>query len=589
MNGIDAYSCTMARWKAKQAPDLSLIHYWKNILPGDNIGPWLFSQRELKDTDTARQFLQPLLHNLHDPFLMDDMEKAAGRLVHAIQSKEQIMVYGDYDVDGTTSVALMVRFLQELGLQPEFYIPDRYTEGYGLSQKGIDYALEHQYKLMIALDCGIRSVELSDYARNHGLDLIICDHHNPGPELPKAYAVLDPKKPNCAYPYKELSGCGVGFKLIQGVCQILSLPDSHWEKLLDLLAVSIACDIVEIKGENRILAWHGLKNINEGKRSPGLSTLLPALEKEAPKDPKTGKILPTCTISDLVFMAGPRINAAGRIHNARAAVNLLLSDNPAEADLFKKELEEYNSQRKKLDETITKEALQQIEKQVHKKSQVAYAPHWNKGVVGIVASRLIEESYKPTIVLTLHDGMVTGSARSVEGFDLYDALCSCEYLLEKFGGHKHAAGMSLKPENLDAFILAFEEAVALRIEPEQTELTWTYDMEIQFSDIHPNSLKMLQKLAPFGPGNMQPLFLSREVRNAGGSQTMGQDQNHLKLSLLQGECPYIFFGVGFKLGQRWFEPIKSGKLFDILYSMDMIYSNGRKSIQLNIKDIRLSE
>lgn len=576
----------MTRWIAKSDPDPSLLEYWKQILPGDSIGPWLLSQRKLEDTNSARAFLQPNLAQLHDPFLMDDMEKAALRVVQAIQNREKVMVYGDYDVDGTTSVALMMRFLKEVGLEPEFYIPDRYTEGYGLSQQGIDYAISEAFTLVIALDCGIRSVELASYTQQNGVDLIICDHHNPGPEIPKAFAVLDPKKPQCSYPYKELSGCGVGFKLIQAVCVLLHLPDSTWLHLLDLLAVSIACDIVDINGENRVLAWHGLQNINEGIRSPGLSTLLPILDKETPLDPVTGKPIPTCTISDLVFMAGPRINAAGRIHNAKAAVHLLLSDNPLQAAAFGKELEAYNSERKKLDEEITREALEQIQHQTHKKSQLAYAPHWKKGVVGIVASRLIEHSYKPTIVLALDAGMVTGSARSVEGFDLYDALCSCEDLLEKFGGHKHAAGMSLKPENLEAFTQAFEEAVAQRILPEQTELTWSYDMELRFDDIHPNSVKMLQKLAPYGPGNMQPLFLSRAVRDAENSQTIGQDQNHLKLSLLQGDCPNMFFGVGFKLGKQWIDHIKAGQVFDILYSIDRIYTKGRKSIQLNVRDIR---
>lgn len=584
-----AYSCSMTRWIAKTPPEKEHLEYWKQLLQGDPIGPWLLAQRGLTDTESARRFLQPNLSQLHDPFLMHEMEKAAERVVQAIQKREKILVYGDYDVDGTTSVAMMMRFLNELNLSPEFYIPDRYAEGYGLSQKGIEYAIQGHFRLVIALDCGIRSVELAELAQSKGVDLIICDHHNPGPTIPKAYAVLDPKKPECQYPYKELSGCGVGFKLIQAVCQILDLPDRIWEDLLDLLTVSIACDIVEIKGENRVLAWHGLQNINEGRRSPGLSTLLPILDHETPLDPVTGKPQPTCSISDLVFMAGPRINAAGRIHNAKAAVHLLLSDSPLEADRFKKELETYNAQRKQLDEQITREALEQVKQQLHKKSQVAYAPDWNKGVVGIVASRLIEHSYKPTIVLTLHDGLITGSARSVEGFDLYNALCSCEHLLEKFGGHQHAAGMSLKPENLESFILAFEEAVAERILPEQTELSWIYDKEIRFEDIHPLSLKMLQKLAPFGPGNMQPVFLSKNVKDAGGSGIIGQDGTHLKLNLLQGDHRLMLFGIAFKQAPLWADYIKSGHPFDIIYTIEMVYPKGKKSIQLNVKDIRTTE
>lgn len=534
----------------------------------------IMAQRGITDFESARAYFAPKLTDLHDPMLMQDMEKAANRILKAIERKEKILVYGDYDVDGSSSVAMMYSFLKKHHDALEYYIPDRYSEGYGISNTGIDYALDNGFTLMITLDCGIKAVEKIERAQKEGLDVIVCDHHRPGTDLPPAYAVLDPKRGDCAYPFKELSGCGVGFKLIQAVCTLKPEFTKITNPLhyLDLVSISTACDIVPVVGENRVLLYYGLKQINEQPK---------AFVKALLGDERMGNT----TVSNLVFIAGPRINAAGRIEHAHRAVELLTSDDREVLREKSKLINNHNDHRKELDKEITLEALAQVaEGSDQKKSTVVYDEKWHKGVIGIVASRLIESHYKPTIVFTKSNGKITGSARSVKGFDIYDALEECTGHLEQFGGHKYAAGMTLLPEQLEGFKNKFESVVAERITPEQTVAPLEIDVTLDFDEINFKFLRILQRMAPFGPGNPAPVFITKNVTDAGYSKVVGKDESHLKVHLKQTSNGNVMSGIAFgKAGELGL--VKSGKPFSVVYNLNENVFNGKMEIQLKVKHI----
>ena len=533
-------------------------------------------QRGITNFEDARYFFRPTLTQLHDPFLMKDMELAVIRITKALQNHEKVMVYGDYDVDGTTAVALTYSFLSQFTSEITYYIPDRHKEGYGISTAGIDFAAANNFSLIIALDCGIRSVDKIDYANSLGIDFIICDHHLPGEILPKAIAILDPKRTDCEYPFKELSGCGIGFKLAQAYCQANDLPDELYEKYLDLCMVSIAADIVPVVDENRVLAYFGLKKLNENPCT-GLKALMLISGKTT-----------TYSITDVVFLLAPRINAAGRMGDAKDAVKMLLSDKDSIADEHSTFINAQNTDRKSFDQNITKEALsiiQQSEVLINKKTTVVYQKDWNKGVIGIVASRLTETYYRPTIVLTESNGNYTGSARSVFGYDLYEALLSCSHLLEQFGGHKYAAGLTIKPENLTLFTEKFEEVVAATITPDLLIPEIKIDSEIELSQIDAKFYRILAQMAPFGPQHMAPIFMSNGVSLIGNAQIVGI--NHLKLSVKQQNSA-IFEAIAFGLGE--FESIlEPNKLFSICYTIEENVWKDKKRLQLNIKGIKINE
>lgn len=532
-------------------------------------------QRGIHTFEQARDFFRPQLEHLHDPFLMCDMEAAVTRIEKAIGQEEKVLVFGDYDVDGTTAVSLVYLFLKQQQARVDYYIPDRYKEGYGISFQGIDYAAEHGFSLIIALDCGIKSVKHVEYAREKGVDFIICDHHLPGEELPPAVAVLDPKRKDCQYPYKELSGCGVGFKLCQAYCIKHNIPEETMYSMLDLLCVSIASDIVHITDENRILAYYGLKKINEDPR-PGIRALLDNFGKKK-----------NYTITDVVFSVGPRINAAGRIADAKAAVRLLIAEEETEIKQFAEILNTRNTERKGLDQSITQEALEMISAGAQyntRKSTVVFKSGWHKGVVGIVASRLIENHYKPTIVLTESEGKATGSARSVNGFDIHTAIEKCEHLLLQFGGHTHAAGLTLDVARVEEFILAFEKVVAESIGEESLYPQLFYEQELLLSDITPRFTRILQQFAPFGPGNMNPIFVSRGVADTGWAKIVGT--NHLKFTARQQDT--MFSAIGFGFG-NFYEDLRKGKLFDICYHIEENEYKEKVYSELRIVDMKLSE
>lgn len=541
----------------------------------------LLVQRDIKTFEEARAFFRPNLADLHDPFLMADMDKAVTRLTTAMQSNEKILIYGDYDVDGTTSVALVYKFLSKFYANLDFYIPDRYTEGYGVSYIGIDYAAENNFSLIIALDCGIKAVEKIKYATSKGVDFIICDHHTPDAELPPAIAVLDPKRDDCNYPYKHLSGCGVGFKLMQAFSMSNNIEIQQLTPLLDFVALSVASDIVPITGENRVLTFYGLKQINSNP-STGVKAIL---EVCGLKDREI-------SISDIVFKIGPRINASGRMKQGREAVELLVSNNFDDA--FKKgsTINAYNNDRKDLDKNITDQALNVINTDAEyskRKSIVVYNPDWHKGVVGIVASRLSEEFYKPTIVLTNSNEFASGSARSVPGFDIYKAIESCRDLLENFGGHMYAAGLTLKIENIEEFSRSFEKAVAANILEEQTYPQIEIDAVLEFKEITPKFIKILKQFAPFGPGNMKPIFESRRVFDYNdSSRLVGKDQEHLKLELIDGSCENVVSGIAFRM-YEYNDHLKAFNPLDICYTLDENTFNGNTSVQLTIRDIKKVE
>ncbi|MEO8795622.1 MAG: single-stranded-DNA-specific exonuclease RecJ, partial [Daejeonella sp.] len=511
----------------------------------------------------------------HDPFLMADMEKAIQRIEKAIAAKEKIMVYGDYDVDGTTSVALVYSFFKKYHPEIEYYIPDRYAEGYGISTQGIDYASKNGFSLIIALDCGIKSIDKIAYANQLSIDFIICDHHLPGDKLPEAVAVLDPKRSDCEYPYKELSGCGIGFKLIQAWCQYKNIPFEEILCFLDLVAVSIASDIVPITGENRILAWHGLKRLNT-EPCKGLSALIDIAGKKE-----------NFTITDVVFMIGPRINAAGRIDDAKHSVKLLIAEDDAYAFERGQIINQKNSERKIHDSSITEQALALIDNDIDligRKTTVVYNEKWHKGVIGIVASRLTEKYYRPTVVLTESNGHIAGSARSVLGFDLYEALSECSELLEQFGGHKYAAGLTMKAENIPAFQDKFEEVVSASIPAELLIQQIPIDAELKLIDLDSKFFRILNQFEPFGPQNMSPIFLSKNVNIIGPATEVGN--KHLKMCVYQ-EGSHRFDCIGFGLAE-YLPQINQGISFDICYCIEENNWRDRRSLQLNIKGIRIN-
>jgi len=577
------------RWVLKETTDIEAV---KQLASALNINEKLGSllvQRGIKTYEEAKQFFRPSLKNLHNPFLMKDMDKAVDRVLLAHERGEKIMVYGDYDVDGTTAVALVYSFLRRFHKKSEFYIPDRYKEGYGISYKGIDFAVKNGFTLLITLDCGIKAVEKVAYAKKHGLDIIIGDHHRPGETVPEAAAVLDPKQPDCQYPYKDLSGCGVGFKLIQAIASKRGDPESTVFSGIDLVAVSIAADIVPITGENRILAYYGMKRINEKPRA-GLGVLLASAGVGKNTNSGNQYFDKEITINDMVFMVGPRINAAGRIENATDSVRLLISRNKEYAKKLGGQINELNLTRRDLDTNITNEAIEILkgdEKYKNRKTTVVYRETWHKGVIGIVASRLIETFYRPTIVLTKSEGLITGSARSIKNFDIYDAIDACSHLLEHFGGHTYAAGLALKPENLDRFIEEFENYASERLTDEMMIPEIEIDEEIYISDINSKFFRILKQFAPFGPGNMSPSFQTKNVVDTGYVKLVGKNgSDHLKFSVVHPDhSGSPFPAIAFNQGSH-FDEMKSGKPFRICYHIDENHWLGQTNLQLRIKDIK---
>ena len=550
----------------------------------------LLVQRGIDTLEKAKKFFNPQLSDLHDPFLMKDMDKAVERVERAVRNREKIMVYGDYDVDGTTAVALVYKFLRQIGHKDLlFYIPDRYTEGYGISTKGIDHAARKGATLIIALDCGIKAIEKVDYAKRKGVDFIICDHHLPAEEIPRAVAVLDPKRADCSYPFDELSGCGVGFKLVQAYCQKNGIPFQQIEPLLDLLAVSIASDIVPLVDENRILAHYGLLRLNASP-SKGLLSIIKIC----------GLDRHNITIDDIVFKIGPRINAAGRMRmdendeNAApsggyAAVNLLIEGNESLAEEFGSVIDGFNQDRKCIDRSVTQEVHDFIEAHAElkaAKSTVIYNPRWMKGIVGIVASRLIETYYRPTVVLTMSNGFVTGSARSVPGFDLYQAIESCSDLLENFGGHMYAAGLTMRPERVEEFTRRFNAYVEENIDPITLQPQVEIDSELFFSNITPAFRRDLNRFQPFGPGNPAPVFVTRGVVSHGETKLVGADCEHLRMDLMQRQKPNTTIQTIAFQQPTHYEWIRAGHPIDVCYQIVENHYRGSVSVQLRIKDIK---
>lgn len=567
------------KWILRENADAETVSQLSSELGVDPVLSELLVQRGVGTFQQARSFFRPDLGNLYDPFLMKDMDKAVERLRKAVTSGEKILVYGDYDVDGTTAVSLVYSFLSSLTPDVDFYIPERYDEGYGVSYKGIDWAAENGFTLIITLDCGIKANEKVDYAQAKGIDMIICDHHLPENELPKAMAVLDPKREDCTYPFDDLSGCGVGFKLVQAYSQRYGIPFETLIPLLDLLVVSIASDLVSVTDENRILAHFGLKQLNGSPREGLLAMIqLSGLE-------------PThITIDDIVFKIGPRINAAGRMESGRIAVELLTASDAETAFRIGTEINEHNNERKNIDRRITQEALDMVRNGSCLSSgnaTIVYNPQWHKGVVGIVASRLVEAFYKPTIVFTQSQGgLVTGSARSVHGFDLYDAIESCSDLLENFGGHLYAAGLTLKEENLLKFCERIENFISGRIVPQMQTPVVEIDAKLNFAQITPKFLRILKQFQPFGPGNTAPVFLTENVYDNGNGRKVGAEGGHLKLELIQESHPYHHISaIAFNMA-GFFDHIKAGNPIDICYSIVENYYRGTANTQLRIKDMR---
>ena len=587
------------KWILHQPVDRQQVADIVKVLNIDENLATLLVQRGITNYEEAKTFFRPSLSQLHDPFLMKDMDKAVERVMRAINDGEKVLIYGDYDVDGTTAVAVVYTYLKPFFKKKkiEFYIPDRYEEGYGISIKGIDYAADNGFKLVIALDCGIKAVERIEYANQRGVDFIICDHHRAGDVIPNAVAVLDAKRPDCHYPYDELSGCGVGFKLVTALSMKgLGTIEEVYE-LLDLLAVSIAADIVPITGENRVLAYFGLKQLNKKPR-PGIEAILQHANiyrrDEDQLDEDENVLTRELTISDLVFLIGPRINAAGRIAKASDSVRLLLADKKDHAEKLAASINDLNDERREFDNRITEEALGMIDADDvlrDAKSTVVFNERWHRGVIGIVASRLTDYYYRPTIVLTRANGLVTGSARSIKNFDIYDAIDNCSDLLEHFGGHKYAAGLSMKPENLPEFRRRFEAYVAEHLVDEYFVPEMEVDLKIKFSDITSKFMRILNQFAPFGPGNMAPVFWTDNVIDAGGSRPVG-GHRHLKLTVSQvgdaeqGVAP--FSGIAFQKGDL-FDRIHNGEPFSICYHLEYNTWQGKTNLQLNVKDIKFAE
>ena len=570
------------RWIIAQDVDKQVVRSLSESLGIDEILANLLVQRGITTYDEAKDFFRPSLEHLHDPFLMKDMDKAVDRLQKAMNDGEKILIYGDYDVDGTTAVALIYTYLKNFVNKKkiEFYIPDRYEEGYGISYKGIDYAADNGFGLVIVLDCGIKAVEKIEYANQRGVDFIICDHHRPDDVIPNAVAVLDSKRPDCEYPYKELSGCGVGFKLITALSMRMGRPIEEVYELLDYVAVSIAADIVPITGENRVLAYFGLIQLNKNPR-PGIAAVLRQTEQKNALEREL-------TISDLVFLIGPRINAAGRLEKASDSVRLLLATNTDHAEKLAASINSLNEKRREFDNAITEEALKMIdadEKMRNAKSTVIFNENWHKGVIGIVASRLTDSYYRPTIVLTRSGNLITGSARSIKNFDIYDAIDDCSDLLEHFGGHKYAAGLSLKPENLKEFSERFEKYVSEHLEESDLTPELYVDIEMDFTNITPKFVRILKQFAPFGPGNLSPVFLTRNVVDAGFSRAVG-NRKHLKLSVMQqGNTDFVFSGIAFQKGDLY-ERIHDKEPFTMCYYIEENFWQGKTTLQLNVKDIK---
>ena len=561
------------RWKFKSTPTETTVAHLKSCLGVDDVIATLLAQRGIDTFEVAKAYFRPHLGQLHDPFLMQDMDKAVARILHAIAQNEAVMVYGDYDVDGTTSVSMLTHFLRSQWIPVTPYIPDRYAEGYGLSKQGIEAAKEANIQCIVALDCGVKAIAQAEHAASLGIDLIICDHHTPGETLPKALAVLDPKRNDCAYPYKELCGCGVGFKLMQGIAQKQGKDVDTLSAYLDFVAVAIAADIVPITDENRALAFLGLQQIQVASR-PGLKAIL--------RDKTTGQ-----NISDVVFGAAPRINAAGRMKHGLYAVELLLSSSEQEAANIAGEIETFNTSRKEVEQEITQEALAQIEANSEEENatSVVFSSDWHKGVIGIVASRLIEKYYRPTLVFTkAGEGVLAASARSVRGFDVYAAIDACSAHIIQFGGHKYAAGVTMKESEYNAFKTAFEQHVKNTLVQEQKDPVLDVDVVLPFSSITPKLLRILKQMEPCGPENRSPVFYSEGVLDNGTAKLVGKDSSHLKARFVQANSSPID-AIGFGLGAKM-ALLKSKKPLRIAYALEENHWQGNVSVQLRLKDIQ---
>ena len=560
------------RWTLKTAPNLSLVDELSEVLSIDKVLSSLLIQRGVQTFDQAKKFFRPSLDDLHDPFLLKDMDIAVSRIEKAIANNENILIYGDYDVDGTTAVSLVSSYLKTITNHIATYIPDRYDEGYGISTQGIDFAADHNFSLIIALDCGIKAIEKVNYASQKNIDFIICDHHKPGNKLPKAVAVLNAKREDCSYPFDELCGCGVGFKLIQALASKRGQTLEDLTQYLDLVATAIAADIVPITGENRILTYFGLQVINSNPRN-GIKAIIQGVKK---------KIL---TITDVVFIIAPRINAAGRMKHGNYAVELLTEMDYEAALNFATSIEKFNLERKEIDKKITYEALQQIKSanEEEKFSTVVYSEDWHKGVIGIVASRLIESYYRPTLVFTKSGDKLAASARSVKGFDIYEALEQCSEYLEQFGGHKYAAGLTLTPDQYIPFKEKFEAVIKKTIDKELLIPEITIDSALDLSEITPKFFRILKQMGPFGPKNMKPVFATSSVRDNGYAKRVGADKSHLKLNIINGADQKTYNAIGFGLGDK-INSIQND--FDIVYTIDENEWNGNTSIQLLVKDIK---
>lgn len=561
------------RWTLKPKPETHKIQHLMDVLQVDEIVATLLLQRGIESFEEAKAFFRPSIEHIHNPFLMKDMDVAVARIDKAIAAGENVLVYGDYDVDGTTSVALVSSYLKTLYPNIATYIPDRYEEGYGLSFQGIDYASDNDISLIITLDCGIKAIDKVTYATKKGIDIIVCDHHRPGNELPKAVAVLDPKRDDCSYPYDELCGCGVGFKLIQAIGSKRGQTIQDLFPYLDLVATAIAADIVPLTGENRTLAHFGMKVINSAPRA-GIKAIIDQLKKDS------------LTITDVVFVIAPRINAAGRISHGLHAVELLTENDLEVAKDYAASIETFNSERRTLDQEITKEAFQQIEKlgEQERFTTVVYDEKWHKGVIGIVASRLIETYYRPTLVFTKSGDKLAASARSVKGFDVYNALEQCKEHIIQFGGHKYAAGLTLKEEKYQAFKDAFEAVVKNTIDNNLLTPEILIDTKITLQEITPKFYRILKQFAPFGPKNMSPIFMSTHLQDTGWAKCVGADESHIKLTAVQRRSKAIS-GIGFSLGDK-LPKVKGKKPFDAVYSVDENTWNGETKLQLRLRDIR---
>jgi single-stranded-DNA-specific exonuclease len=561
------------RWTLKPKPEIHKLEALQKALGVDQTVASLLIQRGIETYEDAKTFFRPSLSDLHDPFLMKDMDLAVQRIETAISKGENILVYGDYDVDGTTSVALLSSYLKTRIDSVATYIPDRYGEGYGISYQGIDFAQDNDFSLIVALDCGIKAIEKIDYAKERGIDFIICDHHRPGKELPKAVAVLDPKRDDCEYPYKELCGCGIGFKLIKALVSKTNQTLDDLLEYLDLVATAIAADIVPITGENRVLAYHGLQVINKTPRA-GIKAILQQVKKDE------------FTITDVVFVIAPRINAAGRMKHGNHAVTLLSETDFNLATEFAEDIETFNTDRREADKRITQEALLQIETNEEQEgfTTVVYDESWHKGVIGIVASRLIETYYRPTLVFTKSGNKLAASARSVKGFDVYNALQACAEHIEQFGGHKYAAGLTLKVENYKAFKQAFETVVSSTIDRNLLTPEIRVDREITLAEVTPKFYRILSQFGPFGPGNMTPVFMTQNLKDTGYGKCVGEDDAHLRLTATQSGMQKIV-SIGFNIGDK-FPLIQNRKAFQAVYSVDENHWNDKVSLQLKLKDIR---